>query len=320
MIVDDEFAIIGSANINDRSLLGMRDSEIGVVIHDYCSSTALSSARASVSSIADTQSSTSMTDSSSPQPVQSRNATSPLDNNNNNKRRSSVEGETSEFGIGLHCERGENTTDFGDDNTDSNTSSDDNEMGGGRRMSGGWRRSRRGSSSHNNYNGGHKGSMNIGGQTATSDVVSDTPMSFCRSLRESLMGQHFGMSQHQLRSGPMARPLSPAFIAHITAQAKQNTAVYEELFGCIPSDTIRTWKDLEDRRKECPVEDLPTGDVTRDVKTAVGGDLKVALEMLEHKVKGRLVTFPLEFLCDEVHMLHEGYLHKENLVPNDMFT
>ncbi len=30
MIVDDKHAIIGSANINDRSLLGDRDSEIAV--------------------------------------------------------------------------------------------------------------------------------------------------------------------------------------------------------------------------------------------------------------------------------------------------
>jgi phospholipase D1/2 len=34
MVVDDTFAIIGSANINDRSMLGMRDSEMGVVIQD----------------------------------------------------------------------------------------------------------------------------------------------------------------------------------------------------------------------------------------------------------------------------------------------
>ncbi|CAI9103469.1 OLC1v1001952C1 [Oldenlandia corymbosa var. corymbosa] len=34
MIVDDRIALVGSANINDRSLLGSRDSEIGVVIED----------------------------------------------------------------------------------------------------------------------------------------------------------------------------------------------------------------------------------------------------------------------------------------------
>jgi phospholipase D1/2 len=34
MVVDDEVAIIGSANINDRSMLGFRDSEIAVVIED----------------------------------------------------------------------------------------------------------------------------------------------------------------------------------------------------------------------------------------------------------------------------------------------
>ena len=32
MIIDDNIAIIGSANINDRSLIGNRDSEIAVFI------------------------------------------------------------------------------------------------------------------------------------------------------------------------------------------------------------------------------------------------------------------------------------------------
>lgn len=34
MIVDDKYALIGSANINDRSMLGSRDSEIAVVTED----------------------------------------------------------------------------------------------------------------------------------------------------------------------------------------------------------------------------------------------------------------------------------------------
>ena len=34
MIVDDKRAIIGSANINDRSLLGDRDSELAMVIEE----------------------------------------------------------------------------------------------------------------------------------------------------------------------------------------------------------------------------------------------------------------------------------------------
>lgn len=37
MIVDDNYAIMGSANINDRSMLGTRDSEIAVnyFFHTY---------------------------------------------------------------------------------------------------------------------------------------------------------------------------------------------------------------------------------------------------------------------------------------------
>ena len=34
MIIDDRMAICGSANINDRSLLGIRDSEFCIVIKD----------------------------------------------------------------------------------------------------------------------------------------------------------------------------------------------------------------------------------------------------------------------------------------------
>lgn len=34
MIVDDQKVIMGSANINDRSLLGNRDSEVAMVIED----------------------------------------------------------------------------------------------------------------------------------------------------------------------------------------------------------------------------------------------------------------------------------------------
>ena len=34
MIVDDRVAIIGSANINDRSLMGDRDSEVALVFRD----------------------------------------------------------------------------------------------------------------------------------------------------------------------------------------------------------------------------------------------------------------------------------------------
>jgi hypothetical protein len=34
MIVDDKYSIIGSANINDRSLLGERDSEIAILFED----------------------------------------------------------------------------------------------------------------------------------------------------------------------------------------------------------------------------------------------------------------------------------------------
>jgi len=36
LIVDDCSVIIASANINDRSMLGSRDSELGILVQDVC--------------------------------------------------------------------------------------------------------------------------------------------------------------------------------------------------------------------------------------------------------------------------------------------
>jgi phosphatidylserine/phosphatidylglycerophosphate/cardiolipin synthase-like enzyme/Ca2+-binding EF-hand superfamily protein len=41
MIVDDRYAVIGSANINDRSMVGTRDSEIAIIIEDHDTSQTL---------------------------------------------------------------------------------------------------------------------------------------------------------------------------------------------------------------------------------------------------------------------------------------
>lgn len=34
LVIDDDIALVGSANINDRSLLGHRDAELAVVVED----------------------------------------------------------------------------------------------------------------------------------------------------------------------------------------------------------------------------------------------------------------------------------------------
>ena len=41
IIVDDQRVIIGSANINDRSLLGDRDSELAVLVEDIQQTTSV---------------------------------------------------------------------------------------------------------------------------------------------------------------------------------------------------------------------------------------------------------------------------------------
>lgn len=53
LIVDDEYVLVGSANINDRSMVGFRDSEMAVVIEDQSKvSSRLGGADVKVSEIA----------------------------------------------------------------------------------------------------------------------------------------------------------------------------------------------------------------------------------------------------------------------------
>jgi len=168
MVIDDRVAVVGSANINDRSLLGMRDSEIDVIIHD---TEGRLPAAAAAAAAADS--------------VPTHNGTS------------------------------------------------------------------------------------------------------ASQLREALFAQHLGCSEEDLR-GRFADPASAKSVQDMRGIANRNTAIYESVFGALPSDSIRSWSELVSRRASGGQR---TGDSTR---------LPTATEAAAlSDVQGHLVNFPLDFLVEE---------------------
>lgn len=106
-------------------------------------------------------------------------------------------------------------------------------------------------------------------------------------LRRALFAQHMGWTSEDL-DGRFADPLGEATLLEIRRIAKQNTDVYETLFGAIPSNGVKSWAALAARRAASGVKE---GDVTK-LPT------EEELELLS-KVQGHLVEFPLDFLVEE---------------------
>ncbi|KAK7277974.1 hypothetical protein RJT34_22995 [Clitoria ternatea] len=126
---------------------------------------------------------------------------------------------------------------------------------------------------------------------------------FSYSLRCSLWSEHLG-----LHSGEISKISDP--VAETTfkdlwlATAKENTRIYHEVFACIPNDQIHSRAELL-RSMVHWKEKL--GHTTIDLGIAPdklvfheNGETKIIdpFERLK-SVKGHLVSFPLEFMCEE---------------------
>jgi phospholipase D1/2 len=86
--------------------------------------------------------------------------------------------------------------------------------------------------------------------------------------------------------------------------SKQNTTIYDEVFKCFPSDNVKTFQDLEEYPR------LPCLSIHNPVK---------AKELLENKVNGLIVDFPLEFLSKEKNFF-PSINTKEGLLPKEAWT
>jgi len=77
-------------------------------------------------------------------------------------------------------------------------------------------------------------------------------------------------------------------VKEVRGIANHNTAIYESVFGALPSDSIRSWSELVSRRE---AGGQRIGDSTRLPTAAEAAALS--------DVQGHLVNFPLNFLVEE---------------------
>nr|GMD05809.1 phospholipase D zeta 1-like isoform X1 [Ipomoea batatas] len=119
---------------------------------------------------------------------------------------------------------------------------------------------------------------------------------FCYSLRVSLWAEHLG-----LRSGEICQIKDP--IAETTykdllmATAKNNEAIYQEVFSCVPNDTIHSRSAFRQCKEKLGHAIVDLGVAAEKVKVCEKGESTVVQKL--KSVKGHLVSFPLEFMRDD---------------------
>ncbi|MCJ8748818.1 hypothetical protein PDJAM_G00169210 [Pangasius djambal] len=98
-------------------------------------------------------------------------------------------------------------------------------------------------------------------------------------------------------------PISDHFFTEVWNKiAQSNASIYETVFRCLPSDSIRNLRELQER--------------VSTVALAQSNPEKAAEEL--RAIRGTLVHFPLHFLCEE--NLLPPAVSKERMVPLDVWT
>ncbi|XP_058077635.1 phospholipase D zeta 1-like isoform X4 [Magnolia sinica] len=126
---------------------------------------------------------------------------------------------------------------------------------------------------------------------------------FAFSLRQSLWSEHLG-----LHVGEMSRisdPVNDATYKDIwMATAKTNSMIYQDVFACIPNDLNHSRSAIRQNmsywKEKLGHTTIDLGIAPNKLETYQNGDIKSIdpMERLE-SVKGYLVSFPLDFMCQE---------------------
>eukprot|EP01022_Parablepharisma_sp_SALTPOND_P005252 TRINITY_DN121_c0_g2_i2.p1 TRINITY_DN121_c0_g2~~TRINITY_DN121_c0_g2_i2.p1 ORF type:complete len:916 (+),score=74.54 TRINITY_DN121_c0_g2_i2:160-2748(+) len=131
------------------------------------------------------------------------------------------------------------------------------------------------------------------------DTEEDKSKGFARSLRIALMKEHLGCNNEEELQDPTSDELWNKF----NTQAKKNTDLYREIFGCDPDDKVKNTKELlqlrENFNNRTPEENL-----------------KIYKE-LAGKIKGQIVEWPMHFMKEEGLAL--GWMNVEMLMPDFFF-
>ncbi|RXH82202.1 hypothetical protein DVH24_036543 [Malus domestica] len=127
---------------------------------------------------------------------------------------------------------------------------------------------------------------------------------FAHSLRCSLWSEHLGLLAGEIHQ--INDPVSDSTYKDLwLATAKENSTVYQDVFSCIPSDSIHSRTALRQCRAQWKEKH---GHTTIDLgiapekllQSCEGGEVKEIdpMERLKH-VRGHVVSFPLEFMQQE---------------------
>ena len=123
-------------------------------------------------------------------------------------------------------------------------------------------------------------------------------------------------------------PVASSFYKEVwMKQASLNTVVFEKVFKCVPTDTVRSFNELKVRRGIISVISSFKRTLLlffrvqafQSEDTMAQSHPVEALEMLRAKVRGHLVILPLRFLCREPSLAPTG-AKKEALAPTIIWT
>jgi phospholipase D1/2 len=120
-------------------------------------------------------------------------------------------------------------------------------------------------------------------------------------LRKKLMAEHLGIdSNDPILDDPLSLELSTL----INSRAKNNTAIYHELFGCYPDDEYTTYNSIKNSKK---LREKESSDV-----------LLNKYKKMKDQIVGHVVEYPLQFLKDE--NLGKKKFGFENILPSYTFS
>ena len=120
-------------------------------------------------------------------------------------------------------------------------------------------------------------------------------------LRKKLMAEHLGIdSDDPILDDPLSIELSNL----INSRAKNNTAIYHELFGCYPDDKYTTYNSIKNSKK---VREKESSNV-----------LLNKYKKMKDQIVGHVVEFPLQFLKDE--NLRKKKFGFGNILPSYTFS
>lgn len=126
---------------------------------------------------------------------------------------------------------------------------------------------------------------------------------FALSLRLSLWSEHLG-----LRAGEAYRINDPVVDTTYKdiwmATAKTNTMIYQDVFACVPNDLIHSRSSIRQTtsywKEKLGHTTIDLGIAPQNLESYQNGDIKNTdpLDRLQ-SVRGHLVSFPLDFMCQE---------------------